>query len=67
MGNNTNLNFASLCRIKYFEIPNLLKTPLRIAGFLAACAFVVHGVRRGEALIVLNKAVNICLECIGLG
>ncbi len=67
MGNNTNLNFASLFRAKYFEIPNRMKTPLRIAGLLTACAFVVHGVRRGEALIVLNKAVNICLECIGLG
>lgn len=32
-----------------------------------ACAFIWYGVARGEAVIVLNKAVNICLECIGLG
>lgn len=67
MGNNTNLNSESLCRAKYFEIPNRMKTPLRIAGLLTACAFVIYGFSRGEAVVVLNKAVNICLECIGLG
>ncbi|MCX4341611.1 MAG: CD1871A family CXXC motif-containing protein [Lachnospiraceae bacterium] len=44
-----------------------MKLPLRIACLFTACAFVVFGVRRGEALVVQNKAVNICLECIGLG
>lgn len=33
----------------------------------AAVAFIIHGVNRGEVAIVLKKAVNICLECIGLG
>ena len=32
-----------------------------------AAAMIVYGVSRGEAAIILNKAVNICLECIGLG
>ena len=33
----------------------------------AAVAFIIHGVNRGEVAIVLKKAINICLECIGLG
>ncbi len=32
-----------------------------------ACAFIWYGAARGEITVVLNKAVNICLECIGLG
>ncbi|MGI6010207.1 MAG: CD1871A family CXXC motif-containing protein [Ruminococcus sp.] len=29
--------------------------------------FLIIGVSRGETEIVLRKAVNICMECIGLG
>ena len=42
----------------------------RMAGaalLLAACGSVLYGLLRGEAALVLGKAVNICLECIGLG
>lgn len=44
-----------------------IRTPLQIAVFFIACAFVIYGFARGEAGVVLHKAVNICLECIGLG
>lgn len=67
MNNNANLRFPALCLKKRFAIENHRKTPLRIACLLTACIFVFFGVRRGEAAIVLNKAINICLECIGLG
>ncbi len=46
------------CRTKRFA---------RIAVAVAACVFIFYGTARGEVEIVLNKAVNICLECIGLG
>ena len=36
--------------------------------FLAVAAIMIGaGVVRGEHLVVLQKAVNICLECIGIG
>jgi hypothetical protein len=41
-----------------------------IAAALAAAAgaaLLLLGLHMGEAEIVLRKAVNICLECIGLG
>ncbi len=27
----------------------------------------VYGINRGEMTVVLTKAVNICMECIGIG
>lgn len=33
------------------------------AGFLMMC----YGIFRGEAAVVLTKAINICMECIGIG
>jgi hypothetical protein len=39
----------------------------RAATITAALAFIVIGILRKEHLIVLEKAVAICLECIGVG
>jgi len=42
----------------------------RWAGAAAAAlglAMMGYGVWRGELAVVLMKAVNICLECIGIG
>ena len=37
-------------------------------GFLIIAVVMIGvGVVRGEHLVVLQKAVNICLECIGIG
>ena len=39
---------------------------LRILALAAAAALMILGIARGEAAIVLRKAVRICLECIGV-
>lgn len=44
-----------------------MKCAVRVIIAAVACVFVIYGTARGEVEIVLNKAVNICLECIGLG
>lgn len=40
---------------------------LRWSMLVAALVMIGIGVLQGEHLIVLNKAINICLECIGIG
>ena len=40
---------------------------LRLALLAVACGFIAIGASGGEAMIVLQKAVKICLECIGIG
>ena len=40
---------------------------VRGAVVVLAVGFIGFGVLRGEHLEVLKKAVNICLQCIGIG
>ena len=41
---------------------------LAAAGLLVlGTAFIVFGIMRGEQRVVLQKAIRVCLECIGIG
>lgn len=45
-----------------------LKGPFKALGIIAlAVAMMVYGYGNGEARVVLEKAIRICLECIGIG
>ena len=49
-------------------IKNIEKNKAIPFGFLAVAVVMIGvGILRGEHLVVLQKAVNICLECIGIG
>jgi len=40
---------------------------IRAALLAAAVASMTYGIYRGEVPEVLLKAINLCLECIGIG
>ena len=47
---------------------NIFKSrALSILLVMIGVAMMYIGAQRGEALIVLNKAIKVCMECIGIG
>lgn len=40
---------------------------IKLSILICAISFIVIGILREEHFVVLKKAVNICLECIGIG
>lgn len=44
-----------------------VRTVIRVCCLAAGFVLVTAGIWRGEASEVLDKAVRICLECIGIG
>ena len=42
----------------------------RLISLVLLCmgiAMMYIGVHRGEVLVVMNKAIRVCMECIGIG
>lgn len=45
-----------------------LATPFfRLAALALGIGMMVYGAYRGEASVVLSKAIKLCLECVGIG
>lgn len=40
---------------------------LRLGLLALSLILILAGIARGEADMVLQKAVNLCMECIGIG
>lgn len=49
------------------KIAYIQKAYIKFMILLLSLTFIIVGVIREEQFVVLKKAINICLECIGIG
>jgi hypothetical protein len=48
---------------QFLKSKQILQLVLLTAGII----LVTYGISRGEAAVVLSKAIKLCLECVGIG
>ena len=46
---------------------NKVQNLQRIIILILAVAVIIFGIMQQEHMVVMKKAVNICMECIGVG
>jgi hypothetical protein len=46
---------------------NMKENKISLLLLLAAGILAAAGILRGESAVVLNKGINLCLECVGIG
>ena len=54
-------------RRKLFELTRARRIGLFAVLAFAGAVFLLFGIFKGQAAAVLNKAIRICMECIGIG
>ena len=52
---------------RMMELVDKKRTAMQVLLLLVGLAMLYLGVQRGEAEAVLNKAIRLCLECVGIG
>ena len=43
------------------------RTRIQFGLLIVALIMIGYGAVRGEAAVVLNKAIKLCMECVGIG
>lgn len=61
------ISLKKILKIKNHNEKPIIRLLVPATLILAGAAFMLIGIERGEVGVVLRKAINICLECIGIG
>lgn len=49
------------------KLDHVKRTVVQAALLIAGVVMLCFGIWRGEAAVVLSKAIKLCLECVGIG